>query len=153
MPDGIHAKLYKFWDFNKSNNNLNLHHGVVPNRSATLCRPQESREERDAATLKLREEWNALPEPKPDFFEWGADQCKPEILAMLRDTAVNGRMMSDRVKAADVLLKHGKIPPKQTLKIEGKDQDVDVDELFAKICELKGISQEQVNSLLGHKVQ
>lgn len=138
MPDGIHAKMYKFWDFNKSNMNVNR-----SKKGGDRQRPQESREERDAVTLKLMEDWKVLPEPKPDFFEWGADQCKPEMLAMLRDTAINGRLMSDRVKAADVLLKHGKIPPKQTIKLEGKDENIDVNDLLAKICELMKIPVDE----------
>ncbi len=149
MPDGIHAKIYKFWDFNKKNKNRSF---ILPAGRETGCsaveRASETDVEREEQERKLKDEWEALPDPKPDFFEWGCDKSKPQVLLMLRDTAMNGRRMSDRIKAADVLLKHGKVPPKQTLEIQGKEDNVNLDELLLRICELKHIPLEAIKPFL-----
>lgn len=149
MPDGIHAKLYKFWDYNKSNLNRN----TSPEQGGDLVRPSESREKRDSAKAELMEKWLTLPEPRPDYFEWGCREYQAEVLESLRDLAINGRKVGDRIKASDTMLKHGKTPPKHTIKLEGKDEDIDVDEIFKKICEMKGIPEQKIKEILADKVQ
>lgn len=149
MPDGIHAKLYKFWDYNKSNLNVSLKNPY--STVATVVRPFQTREERDSSKAELMAKWLELPEPRPDYFEWGCREYQAEVLESLRDTAINGRKIGDRIKASDIMLKHGKTPPKQTLKLEGKDAEVDVEDLFKKLLEV--IPKERISELMNQKVQ
>ncbi len=139
MPDGIHAKLYKFWQYNVANKN----EGWRVNRAGTLREDLKKRQQ------DLWDEYWKLPEPRPSYLEWACARTERDRFDLLDDRIMRARTDSILFKAIDLLLKHGKSLPKQTIELSGKEDKVDLDQLFKKLCALKNIPTEIFEKYIG----
>ena len=141
MPDGIHAKLYKFWEFNKNAN----HDGM----GGTVKQVSLSPGEMEFRHRVLQKEYAELPEPRPNYMEWASFKTESDRFRLLDEMSLNARLIVHRIKATSLLLQYGKSLPKQKIELTG-DEKVDLNELLRRICQLKNIPTEEVERLIGN---
>lgn len=86
--------------------------------------------------------YDALPEPKPDYFEWAALESRRDQFAQLERDAFCANRPSDRLKAINTLLEFSKSKPKQVVGLETDakpDVDWDADKIIEYGLQLKGL--------------
>ncbi len=89
-----------------------------------------------------RQRYDALPEPRPDYFEWAAQETRKDQFAQLERDAFCSTRPIDRAKALGTLLEFSKSKPKQTIGVEtapATDVDWDADKIIEYGLQLKGI--------------
>lgn len=99
MPDG-RLKLSKF------------RQGWQQRRAPVL-----SSDELQERQNKVWDDWTALPEPRPDYLEWAANQFKRDLFNELLSSALTGRTDSQRSIGIRTLLEFTKSKPKQQLEV------------------------------------
>ena len=115
--------------------------------------PMQSPSEFDAQFAEWGDEYDAVPDPKPDFFEWFG-KAHPRILAkvLLREMLI-GHQPGQALKAANTFLEFAKSKPKQSVEVSNvTPQPATNDELKDAFTEAFGISRDDVDRLVfAHK--
>lgn len=135
MPDGIHAKPYKYWASVTA---------AIRHRRAN----DDIQAERHAN--KLKRKYDLLPDPKPPFFDWAASQPKTQFLvftSLLRN-AMAARSIGDQTKAGNAMLDHGKAKPKQAIEVTQGITGGEASELFRQLAQMSGIPAEAIETFI-----
>lgn len=72
------------------------------------------------------EEYQRLPEPRPDYFEWASQHSRRELYDCLERIAFNSKRNGERIKAAASILEFSKSRPKQVIENQVVPQEVEV---------------------------
>lgn len=127
MPDG-RLKLAKFrkgWKTHKS-----------------YLKPAQTDAELTAKQEARWQEYQAVPEPKPDYFEWASQRSRREQFDELERAYRNAERVSDKLKALGTLLEFSKSRPKSQIELtDGSNemQQVSENDLLKMALELNGI--------------
>ena len=98
--------------------------------------------------------YQALPEPKPDYFEWAAQYNRREMYDNLERIAFNSTRDSDRTKAALAILEFSKSKPKAIVETISSDvRPATPDELIAAIAMIADKPVEYIKEALFGKAQ
>lgn len=111
-----------------------------------------------AMAVELQQEaqdyWEAyqnLPEPRPDYLEWAAQQDRRRQFERLRLYAFTSKRESDRIKAMGLLLEFSKSKPKQQLELSQKEEQLpvrDLESMFRILAAELKIPQDTVDALI-----
>ena len=99
---------------------------------------------------KRRVEYDAIPEPKPDYFAWAVRRDEQDHYARLEQEFYLSQLTRDRIKAMALLLEFAKSKPKQQLEVTNRESDIALAEparLLQMVCELNGIDFNKVKHL------
>ena len=104
----------------------------IRNRQNALT---EARQYTAEKTEELKERYDALPEPRPPFFQWAAGEEVATHYANVKRIAMHATRDSDRIKACAVLLEHGLVKPKSVVENTNKTEDA-IDLPLDKLADL-----------------
>ena len=93
----------------------------LSNRQKGLDAPKKRSE---VENLELRVRYKELPDPKPNYFQWAAQEEIYFHYENVKRLASHSRRDGDRIKALSVLLEHGLSKPKTISEVNTKGQDV-----------------------------
>ena len=126
-PDGWHIKPMRLWAAKKQKRRM-------------------TEEVTDAAISELRNqrrtEYQALPEPKPNYFDWLAMVDEEERFWDAYKIRKNASFAGERLKAIVSVNEASKAKPKQTIEVT-KEEGVNIDLLLEKILRAKGWNEDQ----------
>lgn len=134
MPDGIHAKPSPSWQKNK-------HKLYKPPKKLTTFTV-------GGQVAALNEEYDALPDPKPDYLQWASLKSMKTLFEELYRQSLMAERESDRNKAISTLLEFSKSKPKQTVEVV-ESGEVQFPDLFRRVAKLGNVPPEVVESLIG----
>lgn len=100
------------------------------------------------------EEYQKLPDPKPDYFEWASQYSRREIYDNLERIAFSAKRDSDRTKAAAAILEYSKSKPKQIVEnVNPEVRPATPDELLTAVATIFDKPVEYVREALMGKAQ
>jgi hypothetical protein len=115
-------------------------------RKSTVLEPTVAEGDLETSQKARWEEYQALEDPKPDYFEWASQRDRREQYDGIEDIFKNAGRASDRLKALALMLEFSKSKPKQVHEVsEATPQlgDVPMDEVLRGLLEVMGISYEK----------
>jgi hypothetical protein len=133
MPDGVHAKTRFKWK--KVYTNLETLKHYNTKKGQNHCE-------------KLKAEYDAIPEPKPEYLEWASERSRPQLFEELYRQAVSAKQGIARIKAISTILEFTKSKPKQELEVSRADFSGELPDLFRQLAQLGGIPSEAVEALI-----
>ena len=92
-------------------------------------------------TADLKNRYDALPEPRPPFFQWAAQQEVYLHYLNVKRISMHAKRDSDRIKAYSLLLEHGLAKPKQIVEqqVAHTEEEVPLSKLLDTVLEASGI--------------
>ena len=115
--------------------------------------PMQTLDEFEAQFREWTTEYEALPAPRPDFFEWFGKERHIIVAKVLLREMLIGTRPGQALKAANVFLEFAKSKPKQSVEVSNvTPQPATNDELKDAFTEAFGISRDDVDRLVfAHK--
>ena len=104
-------------------------------------------------TDELKTRYDALPEPRPPYFQWAAQEEVSIHYESVKRIAMHSVRDSDRIKALSVLLEHGLAKPKQTLAVEQKESGAEIpaEKFLEAALEHNGFSMADFKAFVASK--
>lgn len=141
MPDGRLklAKFRKAWKTHKS-----------------YLKPSQTDEELVKRQNDRWLEYQALPEPKSDYFEWASQRSRREQFDELERAYRNAERVSDKLKALSTLLEFSKSRPKTQLEVSQAADgipEVSNEELLRMALEMNGINYEKFKEIFQLEIE
>jgi hypothetical protein len=101
-------------------------------------------------TDKIWDDYWKLPEPRPPYFEFACAATERERFDDLLYASKYAEKPSDRLKASDIMLRHGKPTPKARTasKPVVVEQNTDLKTLLLRLATLHGIPKEVLDPYL-----
>ena len=100
-------------------------------------------------TDELKTRYDSLPDPKPPYFQWAAEQEIAIHYANVKRIAMHAPRDSDRIKALAVLLDNGLVKPKSVVEnLPAQPEMVDLDKVIEIALAMKGISLDKFRQFI-----
>ena len=138
MPDGVRLKKPRF-------------------RSDVIKKKLEGRQVKesgiDTDQDTLQEEYNKLPEPRPDFFQWAFERDQSKLYGILVKTArMPHSSGSERIKAISTILEFAKSKPKTQLEVSSANDQIpeySIEDVMKMTLSEYGITWEEFQERFG----
>ena len=136
LPDGIHLKPPRIW----RNRRNKRHYTPTVFDEETLRKVQ----------AKRWKEYLELPEPRPDYMEYAAQQSRRAQFEQLETVAFTSKKSSYKLKAIATILEFSKRKPKQEVDISQKQdiQPLTPEKAVDYLCALVGVSRDKFDKFL-----
>lgn len=111
----------------------------------------EMKAESDGDLEKLRETYESLPDPKPDYLQWAAEETRKQQFEIVFRTARESVNPATRLKAINTIWEFSKQKPKSVHEVqepEGEIKEASVDELFNMLLAEMGYDPNAVRQVL-----
>jgi len=112
--------------------------------------PTPTPEEIEANDNERRRDYDALPEPKPDYFEWASRRERQQHYLWLERLVFSSKSEHTRLRAINTMLEFGLARPKKAIEIStAGEEELTKEQVLELALELHGIDKDKFYKFLG----